>query len=62
MFLVTYKKRIKNLPNYGRRHFKLFTDCFVGHPVVQLEAWRVKSRISSKSLLLTFLLNLQFYD
>ena len=28
---------MKNLPNYGRRHFKLFTDCFVGHPVVELQ-------------------------
>ena len=27
-----------NLSNYGRRHFKLFTNChcFVGHPVVNV--------------------------
>ena len=48
------------LTNYGRRHFKIFTNCFVRHPVlsryISEEVWfwlvEINCKLKKKSLLL----------
>ena len=48
-YLLLFSLVLNNLTNYGRRHFKLFTNCHVswGHPVYSWSANIVNHLLAS---------------